>query len=262
MPAGKSMMHRLCLAVDAESYSGSLRHEQFDVQNRLLWTIVQACRAAGVNTESCNRQSSDSGQVLIFPSSIDKNTVIPNVVLGLLTSLYRVNHPAGCGGPIRLRVSFSQGIAQVGTTGFAGPAVEAVSCLLDSNDLRTALATSPTGDTAFIVTADLYHEMFAQGYGALPTPGFYPVHVSKPEKRFFAEAWIQVAKSLLLLASVPAYPDTIDLERKQQAVVGDADSVRALDAVADVAWTLFSGNRLLHSNSRIPGSPYEGSWPR
>lgn len=252
MPADKSMMHRLCLAVDVESYSGSLRREQFDVQNRLLWTMVQACRAASVHPESCNRQSSDSGQVLIFPPSIDKSTVIPNLVLGLLTSLYQVNHPAGRGGHIRLRISFSQGMAQVGAAGFVGPAVVAASCLLDSNELRTALATSPAEDTAFIVTADLYHEMFARGYGALPAQGFCPVHVSKPEKRLSTEAWIQVAKSLPLLASVPAYPDVIDLKRKQQAVSDGAGTARALDAVADVAWTLFSGNRVLHSDSRIP----------
>lgn len=252
MPADKSTIHRLCLAVDVESYSGLSRQEQLDVQNRLLWTIVQACRAAGLNPESCNRQGSDSGQVLIFPPVIDNSTVIPNAVLGLLTSVYRVNDPAGCGGRVRLRVSISQGIVQVGATGFVGPAVLAACCLLDSNDLRAALATTSVGDTAFIVTSDLYHDMFAQGYGALAADGFHPVHVSKPSKGFSAQAWIQVARSLPLLASVPAYPDDTGLQRKQRAAVGGAGSVRDLDAVAAVAWAAFSRSRLLCSDSGLP----------
>ena len=107
----------------------------------------------------------------------------------------RGSHPA--------RVSIGQGAIQVGATGFVAPAVVTVCRLLNSDELRAALAASPGNDAAFIVMADLYHDMFAQGYGGLPAQGFSPVHVSQPAKGFAADAWIQVPGRLPAVAAIP-----------------------------------------------------------
>ena len=232
-------IRRLCLAADVESYSRRPRPEQLDIQNRLLWTMVQACRAAGVKPARCDRQDSGDGQILILPPGIDESTVLPNIVLGLLTALHRVNNPAGSGGRIRLRLSIGQGAIQVGATGFVAPAVVTVSRLVNSDELRAALAANPADDAAFVVMEDLYHDMFTHGYGGLPVQGFSPVCVSQPAKGFTADAWIQVPGPLPVIETVPAYSDT-ELQRRQQPGAG---TLMDLVAAAAMAWAVFAGHR-------------------
>src|ERR1700683_3246237 len=101
LSASPPAIRRLCLAVDIVGYSGRSRSEQIDVQTRLLWTMVQACGAAGINPARCDRQDSGDGQILVLPPGIDEAKVIPDLLGGLLTALHRVNNPIGPGGRIR-----------------------------------------------------------------------------------------------------------------------------------------------------------------
>jgi len=256
VPASQSAFRRLCLAVDVESYSKRLRDEQLDLQNRLLWAMVQGCRAARVNPARCDRQDSGDGQILILPPGVDERAVLPDVVLGLLTALHRVNNPVGRGGRIRLRVSIGQGAIQVGALGFVAPAVVTVCRLLDSDELRIALAARPVSDAAFIVTADLFNDMFAEGYGGLPAADFRAVHISRSAKGFSADAWIQVPGPLPMVATVPDYPDATELQRRQRAVNG---MLLDLSAAASLAWALYAGSK---EGSSIFGLQLDMDGPR
>ena len=51
--------------------------------------------------------------------------------------------------------------------GFIGPAVVEVCRILDSDELRTALAREPELDEALAVTVDLSRDIFAHGIGGL-----------------------------------------------------------------------------------------------
>jgi len=244
MNASPPAIRRLCLAVDVESYSTRPRAEQIDVQNRLLWTMVQACRTARINPARCDRQDSGDGQILILPTGIDEGKVLPDAILGLLTALYRVNNPIGPGGRIRLRVSVGQGAIQVGSVGFVAPAVVTVCRLLDSDELRKALTGSPRQDAAFIVMTDLYHDMFAHGYGGLPAGRFRRVFVRKRAKKFAEEAWIQVPDGLPAVAAVPTYSEPAELHHRQ--ISGGV--LVELGAAATVAWAVFAGLRSGHGD--------------
>jgi hypothetical protein len=253
VPASQSAIRRLCLAVDVESYSRRSRPEQLDVQNRLLWTMVQACRAASVDPAGCDRQDSGDGQILLLPGGADESKVLPGIVLGLLTALHRVNHPAGTGGRVRLRVSVGQGAIQIGATGFVAPAVVTVCRLLDSDELRSALSGSPAGDAAFAVTEDLYHDMFAHGYGGLPPQGFRPVQISRPAKGFSAEAWIQAPGALPLLSSVPPYPGPLAAELGRRQRSGGV-ALAAVGGSSALAWAVFAVG---HRDHATHGSPLD-----
>jgi hypothetical protein len=234
-------IRRLCLAVDVESYSGRTRAAQLDVQNRLLWMMVQACQAGGVTPARCDRQDSGDGQILLFPGGINEAAALPNAVLGLLTALHRVNNPPGAGGRIRLRVSLGQGAIEIGATGFVAPAVVTVCRLLESSELRAELTASKASDAACIVTRDLYDDMFVHGYGGLPANAFKPVHISQPAKKFEADAWLAAPAQVPLLAAVPAYPDVTALERKQLS--GGSRVLLDLGAAAGLAWALFAASK-------------------
>ena len=231
-------IRRLCLAVDIESYSTRSIPEQIDLQTRLLWTMSQACRVAGVKSARCDRQDSGDGQILILPPSIDESKVLPGLVIGLLTAVRRANESLGCGGRLRLRISLGQGAIQVGATGFASRAVITVARLLDSAELRAALAAVPAADAAVVVTSDLYQDMFSQGYGGLAASEFHEVRIEIPAKRFTANAWIQVPVNPPLLLKVPVFPDMAALARRQQRI-------RDVGAATAAAWATFVGAQVL-----------------
>lgn len=229
-------IRRLCLAVDIEAYSTRAVPDQIDLQTRLVWCMSQACRAGGVSAARCDRQNSGDGQLLILPPSVDESRVLPGVVLGLLTAVRRANEAPGTAGRLRLRISFGQGAIQVGAAGFASDSVIAVCRILDSAPLRTALAAEAAADSAVAITADLYQDVFRQGYGGLPAQDFHEVVIDIPAKRFRATAWIQTPVNPPLLPRVPPFPDLAALAQRQQRLhdVGSATAV---------AWATFSGAR-------------------
>jgi hypothetical protein len=256
MHVSSPAVRRICLAVDVEGYSRRLMADQYDLQNRLLFTMSQGCIAAGVKPGRCDRQNSGDGQILIFPPGIDEKAVLPNLVLGLLTALHRVNDPVGPGGRVRLRISLGEGAVQTAATGFVSKALEAVCRLLDSDRLRRALAGSPAAEAAVVVTDALYRDIVAQGYGGLPAAGFQRVRVSIPKKKFSADAWIQVPDVVPWLPDVPRYPDTSQLQRRQQA---EAAALGAAGAAA-LAWAYFVSQGQ-HSGGPLTETAGESSHP-
>jgi hypothetical protein len=237
VPVNQATVRRLCLAVDVESYSRRVRAEQLDLQTRLLWCMAQACRVAGLRPDECARQDSGDGQLLILPAGVNEAQVIPGLVTGLLTALRRVNHPVGSGGRMRLRIALGQGAVQDGPTGFIGPAVVEVCRILDSDELRAALAAEPELDATVIVTADLYRDIFAQGIGGLPAGSFRPVDISKEAKGFAAQAWISVPGRFRPCDDIPSYTESPDLAHWKRP---RSSALLDLGAAAGLAWLVFT----------------------
>jgi hypothetical protein len=228
-------VHRLCLAVDVEGYSKRLMPDQYDLQNRLLFTMSQGCLAAGVKPGRCDRQNSGDGQILVFPPGIDEKTVMPRLILGLLTALHRVNEPTGPCGRVRLRISLGEGAVQTAPNGFVSKAVESVCRVLDSDQLRKTLAGRPSAEAAVAVSDGLYQDKVAQGWGGLPAADFQRALVSVPKKNFSTYAWIHAPDGALWLSAVPGYPDTSELKRRQRTRA----AALGVGGAATLAWAYF-----------------------
>jgi hypothetical protein len=236
------------VAVDIESYSSRSTPDQIDLQNRLLWALVQACHVAGVKPARCDRQPSGDGMILILPPGVDERRALTGMVLGLLSALVRVNEDPGPGGRMRLRVSLGQGSIQVGATGYASQAVIVVARLLDSTELRQALKDHQAADAAVIVTPDLYDDLFSQGYGGLPASGFREVHVNIPAKNFSRTGWIQVAGNPPRVPGVPPYQENPGLAERQRKL---ATGTGLVAAAGGLAWAALAG-------AGAPGTPAGG----
>ncbi|MFF3938078.1 hypothetical protein [Streptomyces phaeofaciens] len=198
-------VRRLCLVVDVEGYSRRLTDAALDVQDRLLWTMHQACRVADVDPSSCARQDQGDGQLLILPPGIDEGRALPGAVRGLRAALHRLNRKPGAGGRIRLRASVSQGLVYVAATGFVGTAVVHACRVLDSPQLRATLGGRPDSDLALAVTDDLYRDVLTQRREEPAAGHFDPLDASVPEKGFEARGWVYVPRPGGSRALVPAY---------------------------------------------------------
>jgi hypothetical protein len=260
MAALPPAIRRLCVAVDVVGFTArTSTPEQIDVQSRVLWVMIQACKAGGIAPARCDRQDSGDGQILIFPPGIDEARAVPGILLGLLTALYRVNHPEGSGGRVRLRFSMGQGAIQLGPLGFAAPSVVTVCRLLDSAELRAAVAAKLTSDVGVIVTADLYHDVVGRGYGGLPRDDFSQITVDMPAKRFHEKAWLQVPDPQPLLATVPDYREPTGVTCGQLMAGG----LLSLGAAAALIWAALanspeSGDSAWPDVSALSGHPLDG----
>jgi hypothetical protein len=134
----------------------------------------------------------------------------------------------------------SQGAIQRGPLGFAAPAVVTMCRLLDSAELRGAIATGTSSDIAVIVTDDLFRDVIGRGYGGLPAADFSPVIVNIPHKGngFSARAWLQVPGPQPLLAQVPQYREPASLSSVRGKIAG---GLVGLGGATALAWALFSG---------------------
>ncbi|MEU6380429.1 hypothetical protein [Streptomyces sp. NPDC046909] len=198
-------VRRTCLVVDVEGYSKRLTDAAIDVQDRLLWTMLQACRLADVDPARCARQDQGDGQLLVLPPGIDEGHALPNALRGLRAALHRLNRHPGPGGRIRLRASLAQGLVYEAATGFAGVAVVHACRVLDSPQLRAALAGRADSDLAVAVTDDLYRDVLAQRREEPAAKHFAPMDASVPEKDFQARGWVYVPRSGGSRGLVPAY---------------------------------------------------------
>lgn len=198
-------VRRLCLVVDVEKYSGRRSPAAVDVQDRLLWAMLQTCRVAEVDPARCARQDSGDGQLLVLPPGIDEGHVLPSAVRGLRSALHRLNARPGAGGRIRLRASLAQGLVHEAATGFVGAAVVHACRVLDSPQLRAALGARTDSDLALAVTDDLYQDVVTQLSTDPAAEQFAPLEVSVPGKGFRSRGWVYVPAPGAVRGLVPAY---------------------------------------------------------
>jgi hypothetical protein len=182
----------LCLAADIKSWSNRLVPEQIRAQQALVTVTRAACREAGVPEEIV--QQTGDGVLVIPPSGIDENRVIPDYVRGLRTALYQENRLLADDAKIRLRLALTSGMVTSGAAGFAGVAIIEVFRLLDSAPARRALEENPASELAVIVSAHLYRDVVQHGFRDLRPEEFWPVDCSIPDKGFSASAWVYVTE--------------------------------------------------------------------
>ncbi|MFY1652189.1 hypothetical protein ACN27J_15005 [Solwaraspora sp. WMMB762] len=179
-------VRRICVATDIELYTGRTNPEQEEGQGRLIRMIDYACRRAGLTGVA--RQRSGDGQILVLRPGIDEARVVPTLILGLRHALYENNRDPGMFGRIRLRTAICQGVVADSSNGWVGQAVVAAARLINSAQVRAALAERSQVDLALAVPDDLYEDVVRQHHPGLQ-PGQFRQIVVK-EKNYSSLAWL------------------------------------------------------------------------
>ncbi len=208
-------VRRISFVVDIEGYSRRTAPGQVDAQGRLLWTVTHALRAAGVSSTECERQDQGDGQLIILPPGVDEARVPPTLILAMHSALHRVNAVPGEAGRLRMRVALAQGPVQIAPTGFVGAGVVDACRILDSDPPRQALKRHGEADLVVIVSADLYHQVFAQDYTAgLTGREFQPVKVVMSAKGYRADAYLYVPGASPAPGLVPDFTGAYEKESR------------------------------------------------
>lgn len=187
---------RLCVAVDLEGFSARAPHAQALLQHRLRRLLKRAWRECGVRPE---RVWQGDGEVALAPRGIDESALVSGFCRALRIALRRTNRDlAAAAEPerVRVRVAMHTGAAAVGRPGLVGAGVVRACRLLDSPQLRAALAGNRRTDFALMVSQSLFEDVIGAEEHELTRADFAPARVVLDAKCFTADAWVHVADRL------------------------------------------------------------------
>ena len=180
---------RLCVAVDAASYSSRDSVAQYDLQSQLSQVLDEAAAAARLDRRQWTRQSQGDGELALIPHDQPEPRLIDDFVRELDATLRLRNHGRERASRLRLRVAMDFGVAYEAEFGFAGDAVIATARLLASDCLRQALKRAPDASVAIALSSNVYQTVVDR-HTSLTADQFSAANVQ--EKEYRARAWIRV----------------------------------------------------------------------
>ncbi|GAA3765546.1 hypothetical protein [Salinactinospora qingdaonensis] len=185
-------IRRMCLAVDADSYSHRDRRGQQDAQEWLMRIMDMVCDNAGLDRSCWEVQPQGDGELALLQPGIEEARVIAYFTHELAMALYHHNAQLRDEARLRLRVAFDQGNVALGANGYVGAAVVAVCRLRDSVEAKKALRDYPEVDFVLVVSDSIYTDVVDQGDYDLYSREFWPATIENEDKRFHTRAWLHV----------------------------------------------------------------------
>jgi hypothetical protein len=204
---------RVCVVLDIEKYSSRFNPDHLAMQRQLLTIAERAIGHAQVRWAEVEREGKGDGLLMELPPGINEPQAIAGVINGMKLALSESNLRAQSSRRMRLRMALTQGIRHPGETGAVGDATIAACRLVDSKELRAAMAgySSSARSLGVIVADDLYRDVVAHGYPGLDPAEFTEVQVEIADKGFAAKAWTYVPEpspGRLLAAPSPRLRDS------------------------------------------------------
>ncbi|MEI5098339.1 BN6_48550 family protein [Streptomyces sp. PmtG] len=179
---------RMGFAVDIERYSGRTSPDKASVQERLAALTREVLDDMGHGLEETDHQATGDGMNVFLPVEAELHRALPRLLLSWHARLTADN--ARFRDRMRLRVAAAFGPVGLAALGFAGATIVEVARLLNSAQLRAALAGHHDADLAVLVSAQLYDYVVGEGYRGLDARRFERCLVEVKEYRGQAWLWI------------------------------------------------------------------------
>ena len=208
---GRGPAAALYAFADIVSYSRLSARLQKMSQDDLAELLEVSLAEAGIRPEQVAAQDQGDARLLAFPAGTDPGRVLAVMPRHLNDELLARNEDMAPHARMRVRLSYTMGVAVPGATGLAGGAPIAVVRLGNSDVFRQAMAAFPDAQCGVIIDSYLHGEYVRQGFRADVSPGDYlSVHVSNPGKGFDAAAWMKLfghsSRQVAALLSSPGPP--------------------------------------------------------
>lgn len=157
-PGLDSLQFRFLVAVDIAGFSRRHAAEQARAQDDLEMAMAQAARSAGLERERWYRQPRGDGELAVLPQGAKGLSLVADYPRNLASSVADANR-ADHGPRLRLRLAIHHGAVAPGRFGPVGPALVAISRLVDAEVARQQLRQRDDLDIALVVSATVYDEV-------------------------------------------------------------------------------------------------------
>jgi hypothetical protein len=191
--AGDSPAHGLYAFADIVGYSRLDARLQKMTQDYLASLLDASLAETGARPGQVAPQDQGDARLLRFPAGTDAAKVLAVMPRHINDELLVRNQDMAPHARMRVRLSFTMGVAAQGGTGLAGAAPIAVVRLANSAIFRRAMHIALQAQCGVILDHYLYSQYVRQKFRADISPDDYvSVHVSDPEKDFEEAAWIKL----------------------------------------------------------------------
>jgi hypothetical protein len=153
---------RIVTVADATGYSKLSYAAQQDLQTRMAGILDQAAVNARLDRRMGDSEVSGDGTLTAWPPGINELHLIADYVPELARELDRVNSTLSPSSRIRLRLSITAGLVDIGLQGPTGQAPIEASVLVNSDELREALRKHPERSLVVIIDETLYKDVVLQ----------------------------------------------------------------------------------------------------
>ncbi len=178
------------MAVDVKGFGSSDDQRQEDIQDGLITVLEQAAKRSHLRRKDWFVDFTGDGELAILPREVPESLLVDDYLRAFKAELTRYNRDRLANAHLRVRIAIHFGSAvRSGNGHYRGQGVVAVSRLVDSDVLRTALAMSGA-DLAVILSRPVFMDAVLQGYTTGNAEDYRRVEVR--QKEFRSDAWILV----------------------------------------------------------------------
>jgi hypothetical protein len=178
---------------DVVGYSNLTARLQKISQDDLARLLDASLAEAGIRPDLVTPQDQGDARLLTFPAGTDAGKVLATMPRYLNDELHVRNEDMAAHAQMRVRLSFTMGVAVPGGTGLAGGAPIAAVRLANSAVFRHVMNSAPQAHCGVIIDDYLHGEYVRLRFRPDIDPGDYiSVHVSYPDKGFDAAAWLML----------------------------------------------------------------------
>ncbi|GAA5000119.1 hypothetical protein [Kitasatospora paranensis] len=179
----------LVIGVDAKGYSSHDAVGQDELQQILLGLLDRAAAAVDLDRSRWTRQPQGDCEFSLVPPDQPEPRIVDDFVRELDAALDRHNHSRLPEFRLRLRVAAHFGVAYPSDTGFAGQAAVVTARLLNSAELKAALADTPEADVVLMLSDRVYTDVVANRHVSTRPSEFGRVEMALAD--YTGPAWIR-----------------------------------------------------------------------
>lgn len=214
--------HHGLVAVDIEGSGRADRTDRVraDLQDALPGLLRDAVCRIGVEKSAYVYLERGDGAALVFDATVPESHLVDDLVRVLRGELRHLASMASEAARMRLRIAVHAGKVIAGTTQ-SGTDLNHAFALLDSDELRAALAASP-GLYALCVSDPVFQSVVRHGYGLLDPDEFREIRIGDEESSAAAWLWTGCARPL----ANPPLPPPRGREQRVQHVSGNARAIQ------------------------------------
>jgi tetratricopeptide (TPR) repeat protein len=195
-------VHRSVFAFDIAEFSAMHRddHTQLALRAAVYRVVRESFTVAGIPWDSCLCEDRGDGAIVVVPAEVSKVLLLAPLLPILSAALTEHNRCSGVDERIWLRVAVHAGEITRDDHGLSGADLVLACRLLDTDELRTALAQADV-PLAVIVSAAIYDAIVRHRYRGIDAAAYHPV--SPKVKNSHLHGWIHLPGA--------EYPPMVDL---------------------------------------------------
>lgn len=241
----ETMMRRLIIFADMQTYSTKDQVAQFHAQREFSRALTQAAGDAGLSDADWMSQKSGDGRLAILPPDTSEIAIVGTFAHRLDDALRAYNRHHTTEAMVRVRIAVHEGVIHMGDNGFVSQAVNATCHLCDCDALRTALDSFPKAGVAMLVTERIYTDVISHQYEGIRADRFRRTRV--PEKHGVrSDVWISVVNEDVNTVTLPETPRGQTAENRSAAKPPAAGSTWTFGDVRSSGPTAFGPGASAH----------------